>query len=184
MIFRARSAPFCAHSRNLGTKVLLFFDICKHSALFLSFSLIFSLFCSFPRQLMPVVPFGGIFAVRFASPVFLFRPPLPSLCFLRPNLIRTSHPKHRPVFDASNADVAPSLAYMPDFLVVYCGAHFRLFTCGAISFFLLFTRDLYSVNAPRIYARHTFFIFFFLIFICISQIFVVPLQPQRFLQYI
>jgi len=69
---------------------------------------------------------------------------------------------------------------MPDFLVVYCGAHFRLFTCGAISFFLLFTRDLYSVNAPRIYARHTFFIFFFLIFICIYQKIVVPLRPQRF----
>jgi hypothetical protein len=127
MLFRARSAPFCAHSRNLGTKVLLFFDICKHSALFLSFSLIFIYFPSFlslspsflslsssfyvvyvhypechsgsllrplvgdliaalspafdrrpfsgilsppfPRHLMPVVPFGGIFAVRFASPV-------------------------------------------------------------------------------------------------------------------
>ena len=64
--------------------------------------------CPFPRHLMPVVPFGGIFAVRFASPVSLFRPPLPSLCLLRPNLIRTSHPKHHPVFEASNADVAPS----------------------------------------------------------------------------
>ena len=126
MLFRARSAPFCAHSRNLGTKVLLFFDICKHSALFLSFSLIFLLFCPFSRHSMPVVPFGGIFAVRFASPVSLLRPPLPSLCLLRPNLIRTSYPKHRPVFDASNADVAPSLS-------IYAG-FFLLFTCGAIPF--------------------------------------------------
>lgn len=166
MLFRARSAPFCAHSRNLGTKVLLFFDICKHSALFLSFSLIFLPFPSFLSRLSLSPSFYVVYVhypechsgsllrplvgdlIAALSLAFdagcsfwrhicrqirlscLLDSPLLSLYLLRPNLIRTSHPKHRPVFDASNADVAPSLSIYAGFFCCLPAVLFLLAVYG------------------------------------------------------
>ena len=119
-----------------------FFVIFSH---FLSFSFLFVPFPFFLCSLCPLSgmsfrlfapsisrrshrrPFPGIWCRLFLLAAYLpSDSPLLSLCLLRLNLIRTSHLKHRPIFDASNADVAPLLS-------IYAG-FFLLFTCGAIPF--------------------------------------------------
>ena len=106
---------------QFGHKSTAFF---WHMQTFRSFFVIFSHFLSFSFLF---VPFPGIWCRLFLLAAYLpSDSPLLSLCLLRLNLIRTSHLKHRPIFDASNADVAPLLS-------IYAG-FFLLFTCGAIPF--------------------------------------------------